>query len=42
MEPKIELFIDLIFYKLKKYKAREIKLKRDDLKEFFYSLLKEK
>tara|TARA_B100001989_G_scaffold245761_1_gene215859 strand:- start:1739 stop:1879 length:141 start_codon:yes stop_codon:yes gene_type:complete len=42
MEPKVEIFIDLIFYRLKKYKAKEINLKKEDLREFFSSLLNEK
>ena len=41
MNPKLELIIDLIFKKLKKYKTKEIYLEKENLKKFIYSLLKE-
>ena len=41
MNPKSELLIDLIFKKLKNYKTKEIYLKKENLKEFIYSLFKE-
>ena len=41
MNPKSEYFVDLIFNKLKRYKAREIFLKKENLKKFVYSLFKE-
>ena len=36
-----EYFLDLIFKKLKNYKAKEIFLEKEDLKKFIFSLLKE-
>ena len=41
MNPKSEYLIDLIFKKLKNYKAKEIILERENLKEFINSLFKE-
>jgi len=41
MIPKKENLVDLIFNKLKNYKAKEIFLKKENLKKFIYSLLKE-
>ena len=41
MNPKSEHLLDLIFKKLKNYKAKEIFLKKENLKKFVFSLLKE-
>ncbi len=41
MNSKSEYFLDLIFKKLKNYKAKEIFLEKEDLKKFIFSLLKE-
>tara|TARA_A100001388_G_scaffold231996_1_gene184498 strand:- start:780 stop:908 length:129 start_codon:yes stop_codon:yes gene_type:complete len=41
MHQKSEYFIDLIFNKLKKYKSKEISLKKENLKKFIFSLFKE-
>ena len=41
MTPKSEYLIDLIFIKLKNYKAKEIILERENLKKFIISLFKE-
>ena len=41
MSPKAEYLIDLIFKKLKNYKAKEIFLEKENFKEFISSLLKE-
>ena len=41
MNPKAEYLIDLIFKKLKNYKAKEIFLEKENFKEFISSLLKE-
>ena len=38
MDPKSEYLVDLIFKKLKKYKARKIFLEKENLKKFIYSL----
>ena len=40
MNSKPEQLIDLIFKKFKNYKAKEISLKKDDLKKFINSLIK--
>ena len=40
MNPKTEYLIDLIFKKLKNYKAKEIFLEKEDLKKFIISLFK--
>ena len=40
MNPKTEYLIDLIFKKLKDYKAKEIILEKESLKKFIFSLLK--
>ena len=40
MNPKSEYLVDLIFKKLKKYKAKEIILEKESLKKFISSLLK--
>ena len=39
MNPKIEHLLDLIFNKIKNYKAKEINLEKEDFKKFVYSLL---
>jgi len=41
MSPKAEYLIDLIFKKLKNYKNKEIFLKKENLKKFIFSLLKD-
>ena len=41
MTPKSEYLVDLIFNKLKKYKAKEITLEKENLKKFIFSLFKE-
>ena len=41
MNPKSEYLVDLIFKKLKNYKAREISLEKEILKEFIFSLFEE-
>ena len=41
MITKSEYYVNLIFYKLKKYKRKEIYLEREDLNKFIFSLLKE-
>ena len=41
MSPKSKYLIDLIFKKLKNYKAKEIDLKKENLKKFIFSLFKE-
>jgi len=41
MTSKSEYLIDLIFKKLKNYKAKEIILERENLKKFINSLFKE-
>ena len=41
MCPKAEYLIDLIFKKLKNYKAKKIFLEKENFKEFISSLLKE-
>ena len=41
MSPKSEYLIDLIFKKLKNYKAREIFLEKEKFKEFISKLFKE-
>jgi hypothetical protein len=41
MSTKSEYLVDLIFKKLKVYKAREIFLEKEQLNKFVYSLLKE-
>ena len=41
MNPKFEHLVDLIFKKLKNYKAKEILLKKESLDKFISSLLKE-
>ena len=42
MTPKSEHLVDLILKKLKNYKGKEIFLKKENLKKFIFSLLKEK
>ncbi len=37
-----EYYVDLIFKKLKDYKAKEIFLEKEKLKEFIFSLIREK
>ena len=39
--PKIEYLVNLIFKKLKDYKAKEIFLEKENLKKFILSLYKE-
>ena len=41
MTSKSENLVDLIFNKLKNYKAKEIFLEKEDFKKFIYSLFKE-
>ena len=41
MAPKLEYLIDLIFKKLKNYKAKEIILEEENLYKFISSLFKE-
>ena len=41
MTQKSEYLVDLIFKKLKNYKDKEIFLKKEDLKKYIFSLLKE-
>ena len=41
MSPKSEDLIDLIFKKLKEYKAQEIFLEKENFKKFICSLFKE-
>ena len=41
MDPKSEYLVDLIFKKLKNFKAKEISLKKEHLNKFISSLLKE-
>jgi len=40
MNSKSEYLIDLIFNKFNNYKAKEISLKKEDLKKFINSLIK--
>ena len=40
MAPKLEYLVDLIFKKLKNYKAKKIYLKKENLKRFVFSLFK--
>tara|TARA_B100001029_G_scaffold166652_1_gene159230 strand:- start:458 stop:586 length:129 start_codon:yes stop_codon:yes gene_type:complete len=42
MNPKSEYLVDLIFKKLKNYKAKTIFLEKKFLKKFISSILKEK
>ena len=41
MNPKSEYLIDLIFKKLKNYKAKEIFLEKENLRKFIFSLINE-
>ena len=41
MDRDSEYLVDKIFKKLKDYKAKEIFLKKENLKEFIFSLFKE-
>ena len=41
MNPKLENLVDLIFKKLKKYKAKKIFLEKEKLKKFIFSLFRE-
>ncbi len=41
MNTKSEYLVNLIFEKLKKYKAKEIFLEKESLKKFIFSLFKE-
>ena len=38
MTPKSEYLVDLIFKKLKNYKAKEIFLEKENLKKYIFSL----
>ena len=38
MSPKSEILVDLIFKKLKNYKAKEIFLEKENLRKFIKSL----
>jgi len=40
MDPKSELLVELIFKKLKNYKAKEIFLEEEKLKEFIIKLFR--
>ena len=40
MNSKLEYLLDLIFKKLKSYKAKEIFLEKENLKKFIISILK--
>ena len=40
MTTKLENLVDLIFKKLKNYKAKEIYLEKENLKKYIFSLLK--
>ena len=40
MNSKLEYLLDLIFKKLKSYKAKEIFLEKENLRKFIVSLLK--
>ena len=42
MSLKSEDLVDLIFKKLKNYKAKKINLEKEDLNKFIFSLFKEK
>tara|TARA_A100001388_G_scaffold171082_1_gene127886 strand:- start:2119 stop:2247 length:129 start_codon:yes stop_codon:yes gene_type:complete len=41
MTQKADHLIDLIFKKLRSYKAKEINLEKENLKKFIYSLFNE-
>ena len=41
MNTKSEDLVNLIFKKLKNYKAKEISLEKENLKKFIFSLFKE-
>ena len=41
MNSKLENLVDLIFKKLKNYKAKEIFLEKENLNKLIYSLFKE-
>ena len=41
MSPKLENLVDLIFKRLKNYHTKEIFLKKENLKRFIFSLIKE-
>ena len=40
MDKKTEYLVDLIFKKLKSYKAKHISLEKENMKKFIFSLLK--
>ena len=42
MSAKLENIVDLIFKKLKNYKAKKISLEKENLKKFIFSLFEEK
>ena len=41
MDTKSQSLVNLIFKKLKKYKAKEIFLEKENLRKFIFSLIKE-
>ena len=41
MTQKSEYLVDLVYKKLKNYKAKEIFLEKENLKKFIFSLFKE-
>ncbi len=41
MHQNSQTFVDLIFNKLKNYKAKKIVLEKENLKQFVFSLFKE-
>ena len=41
MSPKSEYFVNLIFKKLKNYKAKKISLEKENLNKYISSLFKE-
>ena len=41
MDTKSEYLVDLIFKKLKNYKAKDIFLEKENLKKYIFSLFKE-
>ena len=41
MNTNTEYLVDLIFKKLKNYKAKEISLEKENLKKYIFSLFKE-
>jgi len=41
MTSKYEYIVDILFKKLKNYKAKKIFLEKENMKQFIFSLLKE-